>query len=273
MTDPIRSLKRELVAAARREAKRSRTAPRGQRTRRFGPKGRRTLGLVFVLVLASGTAVAASGLFGSPVRPQPAVLGGAKPGSVVLAPLRVADPDGGLPWGVRFYTPRRGATSATPRGAPLRCAQIGRVLDGRLGVIGEDGAFGNDGLFHVLPVEPTANPACVRGHDFVAYPGYIPASAFTGSGSCVLPTIRGSGNFDNRWVVVPATGARACAVADLRLVVYGVADSRVRRVRLISSAGTFTEQLVAADHGAFVFVLPAAGVDPNPSHLRVTLSD
>jgi hypothetical protein len=266
MTDPIRKLRRELVAAARREAARNHDPLAGSRRRgRFAGRGRKTLVLVLVLVAASGSAVAATQLFGPAVHPGPAVLGGPKPGSVVLAPLRVPDPAGGLPWGVRIYRPRRGAPGTS---GPVSCVQIGRVLDGRLGVIGEDGAFDNDGLFHVLPVEPLAD--CVHATTFTAFPRrYVPASAFTGADSCVLPTMRG-GYAATTGPLRAVAGERACAIADLRVVVYGVATLRATSVRLSSSSGVVTERLVPAARGAFIFVLPAAGVDANPARLRIT---
>jgi hypothetical protein len=60
--------------------------------------------------------------------------------SVRLLALRVPDPDGGLPWGMRLVTTTRG----------LLCAQVGRVLHGELGQLGVDGAFDDDGRFHAL---------------------------------------------------------------------------------------------------------------------------
>jgi hypothetical protein len=60
--------------------------------------------------------------------------------SVHLLALRVPDPGGGAPWGMRLV--------ATTRG--LLCAQVGRVEHGVLGQLGVDGAFGNDGRFHAL---------------------------------------------------------------------------------------------------------------------------
>jgi len=260
VTDPIAILRRELVAAARREAARGRTGPHGWPTWRFARRGRPALVLVVALVLASGSAVAASQLFGPPVRAGLVLTGGPKPGQVVLAPLRVADPAGGYSWGVRVYTPRRGAPGA---GARLSCLQIGRVLGGRLGVIGEDGAFGNDGLFHVLPVEPrTGCTYAPAGSYFVAY---APTSALSGSGVCATPMV---GFQSLKALTRVARGSRACPAADLRLVVFGVAPKRVATVRLVSSSVVESERLVAADGGAFVFVL--AGVQASRAHFRVT---
>jgi hypothetical protein len=263
MTDPIEDLRRELVSAARREIARGDASAHGglhRGGRRHG--GRRVAILALVLIAVSGTGVAASQLFGSRVRPGAVVLGGPEPKSVVLSPLRVADLGSEFPWGVRTYTPRDGA-SGTSGGAsgtvPLRCAQVGHVAGDQLGVIGVDGAFGNDGQFHALPVEPLTD--CVRAAGFVAYPGLIPDSAYTGDGSCTPP-----GKADAR---VHGTGHR-CALDQLRLVVYGVAPSGATRVRLTTSSATLTERLVRAGRGAFLFVLPAETQSSNPRLLRLT---
>ena len=58
--------------------------------------------------------------------------------SVRVLPLRVADPDGGPPWGLRVARTSRG----------LLCVEVGRVVGGRIGVLGRDGAFHDDGAFH-----------------------------------------------------------------------------------------------------------------------------
>ncbi len=76
-------------------------------------------------------------------------------GSVIAASprvlaMRVADPQGGAPWGLRVF--------ATTRGAG--CIQVGRVVDGQIGVLGADGAFGDDGKLHPLPVASTEQLAC-----------------------------------------------------------------------------------------------------------------
>jgi hypothetical protein len=60
--------------------------------------------------------------------------------SVRLLGLRVPDPRGGPPWGMRLVTTTRG----------LLCAQVGRVMHGELGQLGLDGAFHDDGRFHAM---------------------------------------------------------------------------------------------------------------------------
>jgi hypothetical protein len=77
-------------------------------------------------------------------------LGSVTPGSARVLGLRVSDPQGGAPWGLRVFTTTRGAG----------CIQVGRVIDGQIGVLGTDGAFGDDGQLHPLPVASTEQLAC-----------------------------------------------------------------------------------------------------------------
>ncbi len=107
--------------------------------------------VAFALVLATAAiTLAATGviLTGSPVgtvRAPIATAGEGIPvaGGAQLLPLRVADPGGGLPWGMRIIHTTRG----------LICVQIGRVYDDQLGQLGIDGAFHDDGRFHQLPTD------------------------------------------------------------------------------------------------------------------------
>jgi hypothetical protein len=151
------------------------------------PRRRRwRLALIAVCVLLASTtiALAASGviLSGSPVKPEgplnPGVGEGIpKPGSARLLELRVADPDGGPPWGMRVV--------ATTRG--LICLQVGRVENGELGELGIEGAFHNDGRFHPLPADVlpqdatsgiAANESChLAGQEFAGELGGIDRSA------------------------------------------------------------------------------------------------
>jgi hypothetical protein len=145
MTDPYTSLGRTLAAAAeRQEAHRS-----GQDSgvRAWLSHRLNTAVVAAALLLAGGAvAVAATGvLTGSPVKPEvpsSPVLGNGLPvpDGPGLPVLRAADPDGGLPWGMRILSTTRGQV----------CVQVGRVQNGRLGELGLDGVFGDDGRFHVL---------------------------------------------------------------------------------------------------------------------------
>jgi hypothetical protein len=107
--------------------------------------------IAFACLLASATvALAASGVIlgGAPVRPEgrlnPGVGEGVPaPGASQLLVLRVPDPEGGLPWGMRIVRTTRGEV----------CVQIGRVENGQLGELGIDGVFHDDGRFHPIPAD------------------------------------------------------------------------------------------------------------------------
>jgi hypothetical protein len=117
-------VERELVAAATRRARRA---------LRLGG----TLAVAGAVVAAGG-ALAATGTIelGSPdppVRHSPEAaergIGVPQPGSSRLLGVRTPDPTGGPPWGIRVFRSSRG----------YRCAQYGRVVEGRLVRIGRDG--------------------------------------------------------------------------------------------------------------------------------------
>lgn len=156
--DAIDKFGQELVlAGARRHARRrllpgrlgarfARTSPR----RRVSAHVRVALIALALLLATAAIGLAASGviLTGSPVgtvRAPIATAGEGIPvrGGARLLSLRVPDPAGGLPWGMRIVHTTRG----------LVCVQIGRVYHGQLGELGIDGAFGDDGRFHPLPAD------------------------------------------------------------------------------------------------------------------------
>jgi hypothetical protein len=166
-------------------------APRRGRRRVRAAYGRRpglVIALVLLLLLAAAAGIAATtGLLsgapvvghGPPPRPNEGV-GSYVPGSARLTTLRVADPGGGPPWGLRTLRTTRGTA----------CVQVGRVVDGQLGVLGRDGAFRDDGLFHVLPPALLEAAQCTpldrAGHAFLAASFYgWPASGYSScAGRC-----------------------------------------------------------------------------------------
>jgi hypothetical protein len=152
----------ELVRAAEHRHAGRRTLPAlfGTRFARSSPRRRasahvRVALVALALVLATAAiTLAATGviLTGSPVgtsgHQKPTVgFGVPAPGGSRLLPLRASDPAGGLPWGMRIIRTTRGYV----------CVQIGRVDHGRLGELGIDGAFHDDGRFHPLPVNALPN--------------------------------------------------------------------------------------------------------------------
>lgn len=165
-------LERDLLEAANRRiatnavaTESSADAPASRSAARFQLRGLRLALIAFVCLLTSATiALAADGviLSGAPVRPEgrlnPSVGEGVPaPGASQLLALRVADPEGGLPWGMRIVRTTRGEV----------CVQIGRVENGQLGELGIDGVFHGDGRFHPLPADvlPETSRVGVKASD------------------------------------------------------------------------------------------------------------
>jgi hypothetical protein len=71
-----------------------------------------------------------------------------RPGDARVLGVRAEDPDGGPPWGLQL--------SSTTRG--LGCLIVGRVGGGRIGALGRDGAFDNDGRLHPFPRDVALRP-------------------------------------------------------------------------------------------------------------------
>ncbi|HEV7937103.1 MAG TPA: hypothetical protein VGP18_03670 [Solirubrobacteraceae bacterium] len=89
-----------------------------------------------------------------------------RPSKASLLSISFPDPAGGLPWGMRVVTTTRG----------LLCVQVGRLLGGRLGVLGQEGRFHDDGLFHELPPSAVDQSTCTQPEDIALYNG--PGLAF-----------------------------------------------------------------------------------------------
>ncbi len=143
MSGYLDSLEQQLIEATNAAGS---SPPRGWARRHRIPGS--AAGTLVVLLLASAVALAVTGTFstGSAVRPPEHPTAGAGAGVAArgtrLLAMRMTDPAGGLPWGLRLVrTSRR-----------LVCLQVGRIQGAQLGVLGQDGAYGNDGLFH--PVSP-----------------------------------------------------------------------------------------------------------------------
>jgi hypothetical protein len=148
----LAELREELAAAAQRE---DAPAPSPGGVRRWLSSRVHAVAVATALVLTGGAiAAAATGVLeGSPVpepqgQPTPNAGSGVPTagGSDLLA-LRVADPEGGLPWGMRLVHTTRGQL----------CTQIGRVKGEQLGLLGIDGSFHDDGHFHRIAPDTLPN--------------------------------------------------------------------------------------------------------------------
>jgi hypothetical protein len=240
MSALLPELERDLVEAA------GRWVPHARRAR--APRLRLAIAIVLV-VLTAAAALAVAGVIpmGAPVKdPQaahrrPDVGVGIVPvGGSRLLDVRTDDPDGGPPWGLRELRTTRG----------LGCLQIGRVVDGRLGVLGRDGLFHDDGRFHPLPADLIGPSACSpldrHGRLFThAVAGMVP-TAGTADGACFAPHFtRG----------VPAT--RLCPEADERMLYLGTFGPRAVGLTYTAPDGSAHDVALRPPYGAYLIVARA----------------
>lgn len=237
----------------------------------------RVVAVVVVLLLAAtAVALAAGGLLrGSPVKPpyapQPTKgTGVPSAAGVTLLGISAPDPGGGLPWGLELVKTTRG----------LGCLEFGRLSDGSLGVLGQDGAFGDDHRFHPLSaldaVSGLESCATLDAHGrlfLAAQMQAVPASAYP---QACLPIV------DEELGARAVGGLPSCPRADVRAVFYGVlgpdaksisyslatetvgvatrgragASKAVRTERYALHGPTVTVPTVGAD-GAYLIVAPA----------------
>jgi hypothetical protein len=229
----LRELRSELVAVARKQE-----ADRGPAAGVRSWLSRRVNAAVIVVafLLAGGAvAVAATGVLrGSPVKRQgPATpnagIGIPAPGGSRLLALHAADPQGGLPWGMRLVHTTRGQI----------CVQVGRLDDGQLGQLGIDGAFHDDGRFHPLA------------------PDVLPEVSDSGDVSCNLATapIRiGSWAFGDRSAAPsPERDNFKPTASDLRSVSWGLLGRHAVSITYQTADGVLTRP-VAPGTGAYLLV-------------------
>jgi hypothetical protein len=249
--------------------------------------------LVGVLLVSSatGVALAARALVGvgSPApREYPSLGEKILPTGTRLLSLRVADPAGGPPWGMRliFTTVYRGAGGARRGVAHWGCVQIGRIVDGQLGVLGEDGAFHDDGLFHALPIQPEACGSLSRSGQLVGLTGNSnieTASAYQGLDGCVTESTRRmqaialpgierqlavakveddaqgvhaalEGLASYRRIAPQVNAEPTCPTAGLRHIYYGIAGPYARSVTVTGPGVKQTVAVSPANDGAYLIV-------------------
>jgi hypothetical protein len=138
------------------ESERPRASPRA--TRRWSP--RLLTAALAGLALTGAAAYGATTLIGvgapAPNPPSPLT-----PSNIKLLGLRVADPDGGPPWGLRLALSRPLLGPQVPDGPRADVAiQIGRIRGSQMGFIGQDNVFHDDHLFHAAgPTSALITPA------------------------------------------------------------------------------------------------------------------
>jgi hypothetical protein len=251
-------LRRALVDAARRQHEtvpgrmgelgegpaRARRRWSGLRSSRW-----RVLPAMLLLVLIAAAVAIASGLisFGAPAASVPvfanprAGLGRIAPGTVRLLPISVPDPHGGLPWGMRVLSTTRG----------VGCLQVGRLLDGRLVALGQDGAFGNDGRAHELPLSTNVERLNCK---FVDGRGRIFDSVTIKSqAASAAPGV----HCEPPGTYAPSHHAAfsTCPLADERNLYYGVLGPDATSLTY-SAAGTSHTVATVGGDGAYLIVTP-----------------
>jgi hypothetical protein len=248
---PVLGALGEALALSFREAESApaRTPTLGERLRqRLTSRSRRTLLFATVALVVIGTgALAATNVIriGAPVKPGAAFShphrgeGAIVPHSVRLLDVKTRDPIGEPPWGMRVLSTTRG----------VGCIQVGRLLDGRLGLLGTAGAFKNDGLFHAIPVNSSFSPVgCTtldrNGRIFLAvHIDYMPASA--AMASCYVARfllfVRGR------------NPTPACKQADERTLDYGLLGPEAQSITYRTARGERTRPTIGPE-GAYLLV-------------------
>jgi hypothetical protein len=238
-----RALAAERRAGAHGRSRVQRSGPRLSRVRLAIARGARRplLALAPLAVFGGGVALAATGVLrsGSPVPATAHLTPGAQlgvplPRRTRLIARSAPDPAGGPPWSMRIVRTTRDVV----------CLQIARLYGGQLGVIGEDGAFRDDGRFHPLP--PGAISRTPRRFLSECYPaGQATAQELSG-----MPA---SGE-------LTAAGALDRPAADRRLY-FGMLGPAAVSVTYRSHGHTVTLP-VEAGSGAYLIVLPGATPAP-----------
>ncbi|MHB8233475.1 MAG: hypothetical protein ACYDHT_02360 [Solirubrobacteraceae bacterium] len=238
------------------------------RERRRLPMGRFAAVGLTVMVASVGVAFA-SGLLrvGTPAKLveqfeiPTSGFGGVTSGSPKLLAISTPDPDGGAPWGLRTFTTTRGAG----------CVQAGRVVDGQIGVLGTDGAFGNDGRLHPIPVASTSALACsaldANGHIFenVSKNNQL-ANGLDGSEQAPSAEHPEAHEVCAAAAATPAekTSAlgRICPPSEERALYYGLLGPGAQSVTYLEEEKPVTTP--TGPEGAYLIVSPAApGSHPN----------
>ena len=273
--DPARDLPVEEAARAelwsRISAGEGRFSPLLTPERRRGWAARPLLLIAPLLLVLAAAALAAGGVIqlGSPAKLPFSYLGRENPhegygalvpGTVHMIPIAAPDPGGGLDWGMRVLSTSRGQG----------CIQVGRLLDGKLGALGQDGAFANDGRFHELPVSAADD---INGCALLDGEGRLftnvtaderAASAWVGTGGrlggCVPPS---AGPYEKglhitrREREMGVKPPPLCAQSDLRNIYYGLLGPQAKSITYVLDGERHTLNTVGAD-GAYLFVTRAS---------------
>jgi hypothetical protein len=231
-------------------------ASRPARARAGRTRLRQLVLVIPALLIVTAGALAAGGVIriGSPAEPAnkrlaPLRGGGLVKGTVRLLAIAAPDPGGGPAWGLRVLSTKAGEG----------CVQVGRVLDGKIGAIGQDSAFHDDDQFHAFALESTfAKHACTlldgNGRIFLnATIGDMPASAWVGfGGGCVPSTATHAERFNDKGKPYPL-----CPQADERNLYYGLLGPDAKSITYKLGGHAYTQPTVGPE-GAYLIVTRAS---------------
>ena len=218
-----------------------------------------TLGAV-VSGLSVAIAVGVAILIVTALRHQPTARdAGHATGSASARVIAVApDPSGGLSWGLRTVQTQRGQV----------CLQVGRLHDGTIGVLGQDGAWGDDQGFHPLPTdgggfggplncsEPDRN-----GHAFTNISDREAVANASGD-AAVDGDARGAAARVKLCPQSSSTGralatlSRPCPAGALRDLAYGLLGPDATSITYIGADGARHTQPTSGPDGAYLIVRP-----------------
>lgn len=217
------------------------------------PHGRPLAIVIAALVVATPAVGAISGWFSQgkpdstgPVSPG-TLFGVVRPGESRMLPIRVSDPQGGPPWGLRLVRTTRGDT----------CVQLGRVQGGQLGSLGIDDAWDNDHQFH--PIPPSARDAQDCGSTDAAGHGFVNVGALGADASA---------NLGGDWITGPqASGCRLrgfggeasrpyCPDGANRMVFYGLLGPDAVSITYRTPDGGLATGRTVGGVGAYLLVFP-----------------
>ena len=223
-------------------------------------------GVPAVAILLAGTtgALAATGVIpvGSPTKDRVRLkphegIGALTSGTEKVLTIHTEDPDGGPPWGMRLAKTTR----------KLGCLQAGRLLDGRIGVLGRDGAFNDDGKFHPITAGSVGHPGTCQQLDgkgqliTSVVMGGIPASASL-NGECMPPQFTHG---------VPKD--QLCASESIRLLRYGLLGPQAKSIVVDGTK----EIPTVGEEGAYLLVerigdsgMGGVGAGPWPTNGPIT---
>lgn len=204
----------------------------------------RSLVVVFAALAVATPAVGAVthwyGL-GAPNNPRPELqawgFGNAIRGGSRLLLLRVPDPQGGPPWGIRLVRVQGGT-----------CKQIGRVENGQIGSLGIDDYWHNDQLFHPYPAKWGGQSCGTNGDGGGG--GMFDASANA-------PTFHNGVQADGCAINPRAASSRpACPSGSLRIVLFITLGTRAKSITYRTQTGTLQTQKSPDRQGTFLLVFP-----------------